>query len=181
MGYAPVVECGRNKPSLSAKVSACSARLRTASRSEPRGSDFASSRSRPACSARRSSRGFVCMERDRFWGNRIASASRCALFRVRRERHCLSVTESCHTWSGDELKLGVLSVGCEETAAHCLNLFKKKPPLGLAQRRLYATTRGDVLPRLIKPYWERISAPARPLSTSPTFRSTPSSDTAGSE
>ena len=48
IGYAPVVECSRNKPALSAKVSACSARLRTASRSAPGGSDFASSRSRSA-------------------------------------------------------------------------------------------------------------------------------------
>jgi hypothetical protein len=43
-------------------------------------------------------------------GNGFVSASRCALFRVRRERNCLSVTDSYQVWSGDNMNLGDLAV-----------------------------------------------------------------------
>lgn len=57
--YAGVVRGMRSQSRISAPHCACSARLRTASRTLPGGSVFASSRSRAAWLARRSSRGCV--------------------------------------------------------------------------------------------------------------------------
>ena len=40
----------------------------------------------------------------------VAYALRCALFRVRRERNCLSVTDRYHNGNGDSMKVGGLHV-----------------------------------------------------------------------
>ena len=96
---------------MRAPVSACSARVRIAARTTPGGSAFASSRSRVACSTRRSSRGCFWLRRFRYCVERGRLLS-IALHphRVRRERNCLSVTDSYQRRSDDEVKIGILSV-----------------------------------------------------------------------
>ena len=111
---------------MCAPVSACSARLKIASRTIPAGSALASSRSRVACSTSRSSKGCFWLKRCWYCGER------CCRFcialhpsnRVRRERNGLSVTDGYHGWSGDEMKVGFLCVEYKSSNAYSLSLIR---------------------------------------------------------